>query len=111
MEIKDAQKMVDRWISTTGGGYFSPLTNMALLTEEVGEVARVIARSYGEQVAKSSDKDKKLSEELADALWVIICLANQTGIDLEDALRASMMKKESRDKERFAARRMNSENK
>jgi NTP pyrophosphatase (non-canonical NTP hydrolase) len=101
MEIKEAQQIVNDWILTTGKGYFSPLTNMALLTEEVGEVARVIARTYGDQVAKESDLHVKLSEELADALWVIICLANQTGIDLEQALRQSLDKKNRRDAHRF----------
>jgi NTP pyrophosphatase (non-canonical NTP hydrolase) len=101
MEIKEAQKIVDEWIRSTGKGYFSPLTNMALLTEEVGEVARVISRTYGDQVAKESDKKVKLSEELADALWVIICLANQTGINLEEALMQSLHKKSVRDANRF----------
>jgi NTP pyrophosphatase (non-canonical NTP hydrolase) len=101
MEIKEAQKIVDEWIRSTGKGYFSPLTNMALLTEEVGEVARVISRTYGDQVAKESDKKVKLSEELADALWVIICLANQTGINLEEALMQSLHKKNVRDANRF----------
>jgi NTP pyrophosphatase (non-canonical NTP hydrolase) len=101
MHIKEAQQIVNDWILNTGKGYFSPLTNMALLTEEVGEVARVIARKYGDQVAKESDLHVKLSEELADALWVIICLANQTGIDLEEALLLSLDKKNRRDANRF----------
>jgi NTP pyrophosphatase (non-canonical NTP hydrolase) len=101
MQIKEAQQIVNDWILNTGKGYFSPLTNMVLLTEEVGEVARVIARKYGDQVAKESDLHVKLSEELADALWVIICLANQTGIDLEEALLLSLDKKNRRDANRF----------
>ena len=103
MEIKEAQLLVDEWIKTVGVRYFSDLTNMALLTEEVGEVARIIARRYGDQVAKDGDLDKQLADELADVLWVVICLANQTGIDLEDALRRNLDKKRSRDKHRFDA--------
>lgn len=103
MEIKEAQQLVDEWIKTVGVRYFSELTNMALLTEEVGEVARIIARRYGDQVAKDGDLDKQLADELADVLWVVICLANQTGIDLEDALRRNLDKKRSRDKHRFDA--------
>lgn len=103
MEIKEAQKLVDNWIKTTGGGYFSELTNMVVLTEEVGELARVIARVYGDQIAKEGDLRKSLSEELADVLWVVICLANQTGVDLTDALKASFKKKSDRDKNRFKA--------
>lgn len=103
MEIKEAQLLVDEWIKTVGVCYFSELTNMALLTEEVGEVARIIARRYGDQVAKDGDLDKQLADELADVLWVVICLANQTGIDLEDALRRNLDKKRSRDKHRFDA--------
>ena len=103
MEIKEAQLLVDEWIKTVGVRYFSELTNMALLTEEVGEVARIIARRYGDQVAKDGDLDKQLADELADVLWVVICLANQTGIDLEDALRRNLDKKRSRDKHRFDA--------
>ena len=101
MEIKEAQLLVDEWIKTVGVRYFSELTNMALLTEEVGEVARIIASRYGDQVAKDGDLDKQLADELADVLWVVICLANQTGIDLEDALRRNLDKKRSRDKHRF----------
>ena len=101
MEIKEAQAMVDAWIRRTDKGYFSPLTNMAILTEEVGEVARVMARTYGDQVAKPSDGGIRLSEELADVLWVVLCLANQTGIDLESALLASLDKKTRRDAARF----------
>lgn len=103
MEIKEAQLLVDEWIKTVGVRYFSELTNMALLTEEVGEVARIIARRYGDQVAKDGDLDKQLADELADVLWVVICLANQTGIDLEDAMRRNLDKKRSRDKHRFDA--------
>lgn len=103
MKIKEAQLLVDEWIKTVGVRYFSELTNMVLLTEEVGEVARIIARRYGDQVAKDGDLDKQLADELADVLWVVICLANQTGIDLEDALRRNLDKKRSRDKHRFDA--------
>ncbi len=101
MEIKEAQQRVDEWIRTIGVRYFSELTNMALLTEEVGEVARIIARRYGDQVAKEGDLDKQLADELADVMWVLICLANQTGIDLEDAFRRNLEKKSTRDKNRF----------
>jgi NTP pyrophosphatase (non-canonical NTP hydrolase) len=100
MTIQEAQKEVDRWISTTGVRYFSELTNMAMLTEEVGEVARVIARRYGEQSEKESDKGHDLGDELADVLWVVICLANQTGIDLTDAFKKNLEKKTTRDKHR-----------
>ena len=93
--------MVDVWIRDIGGGYFSQLTNMALLTEEVGELARVIARTYGEQVAKEGDLRKGLDEELADVLWVTICLANQCGVDLNAALQRSIEKKTRRDRDRF----------
>lgn len=99
--IKGAQSLVDEWIKTIGGGYFSELTNMALLTEEVGELARVIARVYGDQVAKAGDLDKSLREELADVMWVVVCLANQTGTDLTDAFLSSLDKKRKRDKDRF----------
>ncbi len=101
MEIREAQRAVDRWIRTYGNGYFDELTNMAILTEEVGEVARIISRVYGRQVAKEGDLDKKLGDELADVLWVVMCLANQTGVDLTDALRASIEKKTRRDACRF----------
>ena len=100
MKISEAQKLVDDWINTHGVRYFSELTNMAMLTEEVGEVARIIARRYGEQSEKNSDKKKVLSEELSDVLFVLICLANQTGIDLEKALQENISKKTKRDKER-----------
>ena len=105
MEIKEAQEIVDQWIKTVGVRYFSELTNMALLTEEVGEVDRIIARRYGDQVAKQGDLDKQLADELADVLWVLICIANQTGIDLEDALRRNIDKKLTRDKDRFESLR------
>ncbi|MBD5355714.1 MAG: nucleotide pyrophosphohydrolase [Bacteroides sp.] len=99
--IKGAQEMVDDWIQTIGKRYFSELTNMALLTEEVGELARVIARTYGDQIAKPGDLKKSLGEEMADVLWVLICLANQTGTDLTAAFEASLEKKRTRDKDRF----------
>lgn len=101
MTIEEAQREVDVWIRGIGKGYFSELTNMALLTEEVGELARIIARIYGDQVAKEGDLAAGLSEELADVLWVVICLANQTGVDLTDALQASFRKKTARDRGRF----------
>jgi NTP pyrophosphatase (non-canonical NTP hydrolase) len=100
MTIEQAQQTVDNWIKTTGVRYFNELTNMAMLTEEVGEVARIIARKYGEQSFKESDKEKELSDELADVLFVIICLANQTGVDLTEALRKNLEKKNIRDAER-----------
>lgn len=97
------QNRVDSWIRSIGNGYFSELTNMALLTEEVGELARVIARQYGEQVAKEGDLRKSLEEELADVLWVVCCLANQTEVDLEKAFEQTMRKKTQRDRNRFKA--------
>ena len=100
MTIEEAQKIVDRWINTTGVRYFDELTNMAILTEEVGEVARIIARRYGEQSEKESDKGRDLGDELADVLWVVICLANQTGVDLTTAFEKNLEKKNFRDKER-----------
>ena len=100
MTIDQAQKMVDEWINTTGVRYFNELTNMAMLTEEVGEVARIIARKYGEQSFKDSDKEKDLADEFADVLFVLICLANQTGVDLTAALEKNLRKKTSRDKHR-----------
>lgn len=100
MEIKEAQELVDKWIKTVGVRYFNELTNMAMLTEEVGEVARIIARKYGEQSFKDSDKSKRLDDELADVLWVLICLANQTGVDLTEAFRRNLEKKNIRDMER-----------
>lgn len=101
MEIKEAQQLVDEWINTIGGGYFSPLTNMALLAEETGEVARIIARRYGEQVPKPGEASVELADELADVLRVVICLANQTGIDLEEALNRNLDKIRTRDARRF----------
>ena len=100
MTIKEAQAAVDEWIKTFGVRYFNELTNMALLTEEVGELARIIARTYGEQSFKESDKNRDLGDEMADILWVLICLANQTGIDLTDAFAKNMEKKTQRDRER-----------
>lgn len=97
MTIKEAQETVDQWIKDYGVRYFSELTNMAMLTEEVGEVARIIARQYGEQSFKASDKDKNLADELADVLFVVICLANQTGIDLTEAMQRNLEKKTQRD--------------
>lgn len=100
MDIKNAQQEVDNWIKTHGVRYFNELTNMAQLTEEVGEVARIIARRYGEQSEKESDKNKDLGEELADVVFVVLCLANQTGIDLQKAFDAKMELKTNRDKNR-----------
>ena len=100
MTLDEAQKRVDEWIRTYGVQYFSELTNMAILTEEVGEVARIISRKFGDQSFKPSDKEKNLADELADVLRVVICLANQTGIDLTEALEANFRKKTERDRER-----------
>lgn len=100
MTISQAQKKVDSWIKKYGVRYFNELTNTAILMEEVGEVARIMARRYGEQSEKESDKQKKLDDELADVLFVLICLANQTGIDLDKALTKNLAKKTSRDKTR-----------
>jgi NTP pyrophosphatase (non-canonical NTP hydrolase) len=100
MEIKQAQQIVDDWIKTYGVRYYSELTNMAILTEEVGEVARLMSRLYGDQSFKDSDKDKDLANELADVLFVLICIANQTGIDLEKALTENLAKKTKRDSKR-----------
>lgn len=100
MEISEAQKLVDDWIKKYGVRYYNELTNMAILTEEVGEVARIMARRYGEQSEKESDRQKKLDDELADVLFVLICIANQTGINLDEALRKNLAKKTSRDSER-----------
>ena len=97
--IRDAQKMVDDWIKTYGVRYFSELTNMAVLTEEVGEMARIMARQYGDQSFKEGEKHD-LGDEMADVLWVLMCIANQTGVDLTEALRKNIDKKTSRDKER-----------
>ena len=99
MTIQEAQQAVDQWIKTYGVRYFSELTNMAVLTEEVGELARIMARKYGDQSFKEGEKDN-MGEEIADVLWVLICLANQTGIDLTEELKKSIEKKTRRDKER-----------
>lgn len=100
MEIKKAQQIVDQWIKTTGVRYFNELTNTAILMEEVGEVARIMSRKYGEQSFKESDKNVDLGDEMADVLFVLICLANQTGIDLTDALQKNLEKKNVRDADR-----------
>jgi NTP pyrophosphatase (non-canonical NTP hydrolase) len=100
MTIQEAQQIIDKWINTTGVRYFNELTNMALLTEEVGEVARIIARKYGEQSFKDADMDKNLADELADVLFVLICIANQTGVNLTDALQKNLEKKNLRDAHR-----------
>ena len=100
MTLKEAQAAVDEWIKTYGVRYFSELTNMALLTEEVGELARIIARTYGDQSFKESDKNRNMADEMADILWVLLCLANQTGIDLTEAFAKNMEKKTLRDRER-----------
>lgn len=100
MTIDEAQKTVDGWIKTYGVRYFSELTNMAILTEEIGEVARIISRTYGDQSFKKSDKDKNLADEMADVLWVLICLANQTGVNLTEAFQKNIEKKTNRDKTR-----------
>lgn len=100
MTINEAQKQVDEWIKTFGVRYFNELTNMAILTEEVGELARIMARTYGDQSFKKSDMDKNLADEMADVLWVLICLANQTGTDLTKAFQKNIEKKTNRDKDR-----------
>lgn len=100
LTLREAQQTVDQWITTTGVRYFNELTNMAILTEEVGEVARLISRMYGEQSFKESDKEKNLADELADVLWVLLCIANQTDIDLTEALQRNFEKKTARDKDR-----------
>ena len=111
MTIEEAQKRVDVWIHSYGVRYFSELTNMAILTEEVGEVARIISRQYGDQSFKPSDKDKNLADELADVLWVLLCLANQTGVNLTEALEANLQKKPLRDSERHLNNeKLNAEN-
>ena len=97
MTIQHAQDRVDQWITTVGVRYFSELTNMAILTEEVGELARIMARKFGDQSFKDSDKEHNLSDEMADVLWVLICLANQTGVNLTDALEKNFEKKNKRD--------------
>nr|WP_290638043.1 nucleotide pyrophosphohydrolase [Labilibaculum sp.] len=98
--IKEAQEMVDQWIKKYGVRYFNELTNMAILTEEVGEVARIVSRKYGEQSFKESDKKVDLADEMADVLWVLMCLANQTGVDLNEAFQKNIKKKTNRDKDR-----------
>ena len=100
MTILQAQQEVDRWIKTTGVRYFSELTNMAILTEEVGELARIMARKYGDQSFKESDKGANLDDEMSDVFWVLLCLANQTGVDLTDALKKNFEKKTKRDADR-----------
>ncbi|KEO74817.1 nucleotide pyrophosphohydrolase [Anditalea andensis] len=100
MTIKEAQQKVDEWIRTIGVRYFNELTNMTILTEEVGEMARIMARKYGEQSFKESDQGHDLGDEMADVLWVLICLANQTGVDLTKALEKNFEKKNIRDKDR-----------
>ena len=100
MTLEEAQKQVDDWIKTYGVRYFSELTNMVILTEEVGELARIISRTYGEQSFKRSDKEANLADEMADVLWVLICLANQTGVNLTEAFEKNMQKKSERDKTR-----------
>ena len=101
--IRSAQELVDNWIRTTGVRYFSELTNMAILTEEVGEVARLMSRLYGDQSFKVSDQGKELGDELADVLWVLLCIANQTGVDLTAALESNLVKKNLRDAGRHQA--------
>ncbi|RBL93151.1 MULTISPECIES: nucleotide pyrophosphohydrolase [Chitinophaga] len=103
MTIQEAQEKIDNWINTTGVRYFSELTNMAILTEEVGEVARVMARQYGDQSAKESDKKRELADELADVMWVLLCIANQTGIDMTVALEKNFEKKNIRDATRHTS--------
>lgn len=100
MTIQESQQQVDQWIKTHGVRYFNELTNMTILTEEVGELARIMARRYGEQSEKESDKNKDLGDEMADVLWVLICLANQTGVDLTEAFRKNLEKKTLRDQDR-----------
>ncbi len=105
ISIREAQQRIDEWIRTTGVRYFSELTNMAILTEEVGEVARLMSRLYGDQSFKESDQQKNLPDELADVLWVLICIANQTGIDLTTALQKNLEKKNIRDGQRHQENR------
>ena len=100
LTIRDVQRRVDEWIKTYGVRYFSELTNMAILTEEVGEVARIMARKYGDQSFKESDAKHDLADEMADVLWVLVCLANQTGVDLTEAFERNLKKKTERDNER-----------
>jgi NTP pyrophosphatase (non-canonical NTP hydrolase) len=103
LSIREAQNLVDAWIRTSGVRYFSELTNMAILTEEVGEVARLMSRTYGDQSFKESDKGTELADELADVLWVLLCIANQTGVDLTSALQKNFTKKDLRDGDRHKA--------
>jgi len=103
MTIEEAQKKVDEWIKSHGVRYFNELTNMTILTEEVGELARIMSRTYGEQSFKESDKKNSLPDEMADILWVLICLANQTGVNLTEAFEENMKKKTLRDKDRHKA--------
>lgn len=100
MTVKELQETVDKWITTIGVRYFDELTNTAILMEEVGEVARIMARKYGEQSFKKSDEDMNLADEMADVMWILVCLANQTGIDLEEAIQKNIDKKTKRDKDR-----------
>lgn len=100
MTIKEAQQTVDAWIKTVGVRYFNELTNLGILMEEVGELSRLMVRKYGEQSYKESDKANELSDEMADVLWVLICLANQTGVDLTEALKKNLAKKDVRDANR-----------
>jgi NTP pyrophosphatase (non-canonical NTP hydrolase) len=100
ISIKEAQSRVDEWIKTIGVRYFSELTNLGILMEETGELARIMVRKYGEQSSKNSDKDKEMADEMADILWVLLCLANQTGVDLNDALLKNFEKKTQRDEHR-----------
>ena len=101
MTIEQAQASIDEWIKATGAGYFKELTNLGILMEEVGELSRIMVRTYGEQTFKESDKGRELSDEMADVLWVLICLANQTGVNLTEALEKNFQKKNNRDAERF----------
>jgi NTP pyrophosphatase (non-canonical NTP hydrolase) len=98
--IKEAQENIDNWIKTTGVRYFNELTNLGILMEEVGELSRIMVRKYGEQSFKESENDKNLADEIADVLWILICLANQTGVDLTDALKKNFEKKNLRDSQR-----------
>ena len=100
MTLQEAQQQIDGWINTYGVRYFSELTNMAILTEEVGELARIMARKYGDQSFKDAEEEKNLGDEMADVLWVLICIANQTGVDLTEALKKNILKKTNRDKDR-----------
>ena len=102
MTLEEMQQSIDRWIEEIGKGYFPPLANMVVLTEEVGELARVMVRRFGPQVPKKGDLDKDLEEELADVLWVVGCLANQTGVDLTQAFAKALRKKTERDRHRFS---------